>query len=620
MAHEGAPSTVRAGDGEFLALERYGVIGDCGSAALVSDQGSIDWLCLPRFNSNPVFARLLDPSAGHFVIAPEEPFSTTRRYVRDTPVLATTFITSQGRATVYDFFAARPGPAKRRGLWPLRYLVRRIEGEDGRIPLRATLRPSQAFETRPLRVFGGGHRLAAQHGSRALLCQSSARWQVTDHTARTVLDVAQGDLGFVTLAYAGRDLGVLPPVGSFAEEAFHETVRYWQAWAGREPSFEGTTEVVRRSALTLKLLTYAPSGAVVAAPTTSLPETIGGTRNWDYRYAWIRDASWSVAALFALGHAEEARAFLFWATNAARLSLPRVRTMYGLYGASRIHERELGSLRGYRDSLPVRVGNAASDQLQLDNWGHLLDAASHYAARTGGLDKATWSVLRPLVGFVADNWRRPDQGIWEVRGEPRHFVHSKVMCWVALDRGIRLARDFRLPGPIERWAEEASELRATVLGEGVDRQRGNLMTAFGDPSLDAALLLVPVVGFLPGDDPLVTTTIERIRQELGHGELVRRYVTDDGLPGQEGAFLACSFWLAQALVLAGESGEALRVFDAACARANQLGLLPEEIDVATGDFLGNFPQGLSHIALVNAALALDRVSRGSPQSSGAGPP
>ncbi len=593
---------------EYLPLERYGLIGDCGSAALVSDHGSIDWLCLPRFDSEPVFARLLDPDHGSFALAPSGHFASTRRYLADTAVLATTFTTDGGRATVYDFFAARPGPAKRRGLWPLRYLIRRIEGEDGLVELDAVLQPCQAFGRYRLRRSRGGHRLRIERAGRALLCQSATPWRLAGASAATTLTVRAGEHAHVVLAYAGRDLGVIPPVGAAAEEAFHETVAYWQDWARREAHQGHASDAHRavgRSALTIKLLTYAPSGAVVAAPTTSLPETIGGVRNWDYRYAWIRDASWSVAALFDLGHSEDAAAFLFWAVNAARLSLPNLRTVYGLHGTSRAREREIASLRGYRQSRPVRIGNAAAGQLQLDNWGHLLDAAFRFAERTGGLDRQTWTSLRALVDFAADHWRRPDHGIWEVRGEPKHFVHSKVMCWVALDRGARLARDFGLRAQVERWTHEANEVRAAVLADGIDAQRGNLVRAFGDLSLDAALLLVPIVGFLPGDDRRVTRTIERIRAELTDGVLVRRYDTDDGLPGKEGAFLPCSFWLAQALALAGEHAEAHRVFEGACNQANDLGLLPEEIDAASGTFLGNFPQGLSHIALVNAALTLD---------------
>ncbi|HEX5266174.1 MAG TPA: glycoside hydrolase family 15 protein [Acidimicrobiales bacterium] len=604
----GRPGIVEVAGGRALdlPLERYGLIGDSGTAALVSDAGSIDWLCLPRFDSAPVFSRLLDPAGGYFGLAPEGPFSATRRYLPGTAILATTFTTPSGRATVYDFFAARSAPAKRRSLWPFRYLVRRAVGEEGRVDLVAVVEPGPGFGRRRPRIERRGRRLLARSGGAALLCEATAPWEPTAGGGQARLPLRAGQRAHVSAAFSGRDLGVWPPVGDFAEEVFAETLAYWQNWAARAG---GAPAAVLRSAITLKLLTYAPSGAVVAAPTTSLPEVAGGVRNWDYRYAWIRDASWSVSALYDLGYLAEARAFLFWATNAATLSLPRVRTMYGLYGTTLIREREVRRLRGYRASRPVRVGNAASDQLQLDNWGHLLNAALGYARRAGGLDAGVWSALRAMVGFVADNWHHPDQGIWEVRGAPQHFVHSKVMCWVALDRGVHLVEEFGLTGPAAAWAREADAVRAEVLDQGVDPDHGNLTRAFGDRSLDASLLLVPIVGFLPPDDPTITRTIERVRAELAEGDLVRRYATDDGLPGREGAFLACSFWLAQALGGAGGHQEAKRLFGAAAGRANDLGLLPEEIDPGTGAFLGNFPQGLSHIALIHAALALAAEDR-----------
>lgn len=602
MAPVSGPESAIGTTDAYRDLDRYGLIGDCGSAALVSDQGSIDWMCLPRVDSEPLLARLLDPDGGQFALSPGPPFRSAHRYLAGTAVLATTFETADGRATVYDFFAARPRPAKRRGLWPFRYMVRRVEGEQGVVRLRGVLRMGKAFGPWRLRALGP-RRLAAERGGDALLAHADGGWEIATGEAHTVFEVRAGDHRHITLAWAGRDLGVLPPTDGFAEEAFCQTVSYWRTWAGSAPK-DPRSDAVQRSALTIKLLTFAPSGAVIAAPTTSLPEVVGGVRNWDYRYAWIRDASWSVVALFDLGHAAEARAFLYWATNAARLSLPRVHTMYDVYGTGRVREREVTGLRGYRDSRPVRIGNAAARQLQLDNWGHLLDAAAHYAERTGELGTELWDSLRPMAEFVAAHWHEPDQGIWEVRGRPRHFVHSKVMCWVALDRAARLVRDFGLSGPARRWEREADRVKAAVLGAGVDSSSQCLTRSFGEPAVDASLLLVPIVGFLPGDDPRIARTIDRIRSELGVGHLLRRYKADDGLPGRDGAFLACSFWLAQALALAGQHTEGMKVFDACSGEANDLGLFSEELDQKDGGFLGNFPQGLTHIAHINAALAL----------------
>jgi GH15 family glucan-1,4-alpha-glucosidase len=596
------------GGGASVPLNRYALIGDSGTAALVSDHGSIDWLCLPRFDSDPVFARLLDPGGGHFSLQPAGPFSASSAYLPDTAVLATTFVTEAGRATVHDFFAAETREGKRKGLWPFRYLVRRVSGEQGEVRLVAEVAPRDAFRRGRVRLRVRGARLLALRRGAALMLQSSAPFCVEeDGVARSVLTVRAGEVAHVTMAYAGRDLGVLPPVGPFAETAFERTVAYWRTWAGRV-SLDVHREMVRRSAIVLKLLTFAPSGAVVAAPTTSLPESPGGSRNWDYRFAWVRDASWTVEALSELGYEEEAHAFLFWATDAARLTLPRVHTMYTLHGGQGAREREIDWLSGYGGARPVRVGNAAIAQFQLDTWGHLVAAAWSYASRGGHVDSVTWSSLRAFVDFAVHNWEKPDQGIWEVRGRAQHFVHSKVMCWVAVDRGLRLARQCGHRAPVEAWQRARDAIRDSVLRNGVDARRGTLIRAYGDTSVDAALLLVLISGFLPPEHPLVAGTIAAVRADLSDGDLVHRYREDDGLQGSEGAFVACSFWLAHALTLVGRVDEAREIFDRTCSRAGPLGLLAEEIEPESGCFLGNYPQGLSHIALLNAAIAIRSAS------------
>jgi GH15 family glucan-1,4-alpha-glucosidase len=608
------PSPRGSGD-PFPPLERYALIGDAGTAALVSDEGSIDWLCLPRFDSDPVFGRLLDPSAGHFSLRPAGPFSVARSYVSGTSVLATTFSTPTGSATVHDFFAAREGSAKRRGLTPFRPLIRRVHADAGTVDVVAEVAPRDAFGGRSYRLRTNGARLVADVAGRSLLLRAPDVWRIDGTgSATTTFRVDAGDTAVVSMSFAGRDVGVLPYGPRAAEEAFDETVMFWRRWSAT--ASRSGRDAVERSAIVLKLLTFAPSGGIVAAPTTSLPESPGGGRNWDYRFVWVRDASWTAEALTSLGYEDEAEAYLAWAINAMRTSRPRIHTLYTLYGNSRVREREVRGLRGYRDARPVRTGNAAVGQRQLDNWGHLVDIAYSVARRHDGLDRETWDGVSSLIGFVADHWDEPDHGIWEVRSAPRHFVHSKVMAWVALDRGVRLAREFRLRGAVDRWERERDRLKALVLERGVDPRTGVFRQAFESSEVDAALLLIGTTGFLPPADERIGRTIDAVRDRLGDRDLVYRYRAADGLDGDEGAFVACSFWLAQALAMAGRTAEADEVFDAACARSNDVGLLPEEIDPASGAFLGNMPQALSHMALINAAVAIDGSPAEGRRSSG----
>jgi GH15 family glucan-1,4-alpha-glucosidase len=591
-------------------LERYALIGDAGTAALVGDRGAIDWLCLPRFDSDPIFARLLDPAAGHFSVAPSVPFTSTRRYVEDTAVLATTFRTSIGRATVYDFFAARTVPSKRRDLTPFRALIRRLHGEAGVVPFVAEVAPRDAFGGGRYRIRAHGGALSADRGAGSLLVRSPAAWTVGDGLATTSFDVRPGETVAVTAAYAGRDVGVLPYGPAATEAAYEETVAFWRRWMARCSPVGPHPDAVRRSAVVLKLLTFAPSGGIVAAPTTSLPETPGRGRNWDYRYVWVRDASWTAEALSSVGYEDEARAYLTWAINAMRTSRPRIDSLYTVYGSTSISKREIPQLRGYDDARPVRKGNAAVGQRQLDNWGHLVEVAYGWAHARGGLDRETWSAISALVRFVAEHWREPDHGIWEIRSEPRQYVHSKAMGWVALDRGVRLAREFGLRAPLDVWRRERERVRSAVLERGVDPDTGSFVQSFGSTDVDASLLLLGRTGIVPPSDGRILRTIDAVRDRLGRGELVYRYRRSDGIEGDEGAFLACSFWLAEALAAAGRVDEAREVFVSACRRSNDVGLLPEEIDPTSGAFLGNFPQALSHIAVISAAAAIERAGSG----------
>jgi alpha,alpha-trehalase len=588
-----------------VPIERYGVVGDAGTAALVSDEGSIDWLCLPSFDSDPIFGRILDPDGGHCSLSALGRRSSTRRYLPGTPVLETTITTESGRATLTDLFVALPGERKDARLSPFRWLCRRLEGLEGTVSFEAEMAPRDAFGGGRWDVRAGGGGVTFRKAGRALLVTSSAPISVGTGSVLSRFEVREGDRAYLCLAYADRDIGIVPPVGRAADEAFEETVQGWRTWAERLRCADRYRDAVERSIITLKLLTFAASGAVVAAPTTSLPEALGGGRNWDYRYSWVRDASRSVVALLEHGYPEEAKAYLFWLANATRLTVPRVQTLYALNGETTRPEREIGGVRGYGAARPVRKGNAAAEQFQLDNWAYLADAAFAFVGHGGDLPEEVWSFVGKHADFAASNWTRPDHGIWEFRDRTRHFVHSKVMCWVALDRAVKLASLLERDAPSERWRRVADEIRSAILEHGLDPDSGSFVRAFDDPVMDAALLELAIVGFVEGTDPRMLATIDRVRAELGREDLVMRYRATDGLDGGEGAFLPCSFWLAHALALADRADEATDVFERACARANDLGLLPEEIEPDTGAFLGNFPQGLTHLALLAAARALD---------------
>ncbi|HSJ50742.1 MAG TPA: glycoside hydrolase family 15 protein [Actinomycetota bacterium] len=587
-----------------VPIERYALIGDAGTAALVSDEGSIDWLCLPDFDGDPVFARLLDPHGGHCSLRPRGLRSAKRTYVRGTPVLETTVTTDTGAATIHDFFAAAPGARKDAAFRPFRWLCRRIVGTAGTVSIDVELAPRDPFGGGRWSLSAAGRVAMGRRGGRALFASGSAPFAVEGDAVTSRLDVGVGQRAHLSLAYAERDIGVLPPNDMAVEWALDETIACWRDWSDRLRCAERYRRVVERSVLTLKLLTFAPSGAVVAAPTTSLPESIGGDRNWDYRYSWVRDASRSVVELQQHGHGEDAKAYLFWLANAARLTLPLVDTLYDLVGERGVSEEAIEGLRGYLGSAPVRKGNDAAGQFQLDNWAYLPDAAVAFADGAGDLPADVWPTVVRHADFAAENWTRPDHGIWEFRDRTRHFVHSKVMCWVAIDRALRLSRVIGEEAPRERWADAQSRIRRAVLSDGVDAETGSFVRAFNDRVIDASLLELSTVGFVDGDDPTMLATIDRVRSELGDGDLVMRYRSEDGLRGEEGAFLPCSFWLAHALALAGRRDEAIGVFEGACGRMNDVGLLPEEIEPRTGRFLGNFPQGLTHLGLLAAARAI----------------
>jgi GH15 family glucan-1,4-alpha-glucosidase len=430
------------------------------------------------------------------------------------------------------------------------------------------------------------------------------------HDLRRRFAVRRGDSYRFALAFTRGDPGVFPGLGDLAEGEIEATLKFWRRWSTGFSYSGPYREAVLRSALALKLLAFAPSGAVIAAPTTSLPEAMGGPRNWDYRFCWLRDASFTIDVLEAVGFRAEASAFLQWILHATRLTHPALQVLYTVYGDTNTPELELSHLEGYRGSRPVRIGNGATSQFQIDLYGEVFRALDRHYWQAGGLDGDTRRLVVGAANLVAQRWREPDHGIWEERAEKRQHVHGKVMAWTALDSALRIARRAGLRAGVSGWEQAKKALESAVLAHGFNPALGSFVRAFGAADVDASLLTLPLVGFLPGDDPRMVGTVEAVRRSLAVDELVYRYRgIDDGLWGEEGAFLACSFWLVSSLALAGRLEESHRVFERLLARQNDLGLLPEEIDPATGEFLGNFPQGLSHLALINAALTLQSVEQ-----------
>ncbi|WP_328544972.1 glycoside hydrolase family 15 protein [Streptomyces europaeiscabiei] len=589
-------------------IEDYALIGDHQTAALVSRQGSIDWLCLPRFDSAACFAALLgDEDNGHWRIAPAEGGTCTRRaYRRDSLVLDTEWETDEGAVRVTDLMPQRDRAPD---------VVRIVEGLSGRVTLRSTLRLRFDYgSVVPWMRRSDGHRVAvAGPDSVWLRSEPGVRSWSEDRATYAEFTVEPGEkVAFVLTWHPSHEPRprLVDPYRSL-RSSLHD----WQAWAARCRYHGPHRDTVVRSLITLKALTYAPTGGIVAAATTSLPEEIGGVRNWDYRHCWLRDSTLALGALLACGYQEEAEAWRDWLLRAAAGDPADLQIMYGLAGERRIPEYDLPWLSGYEGSRPVRVGNDAVHQLQLDVYGEVID--SLFLSRRSGLpDKPDmWRMECALMEYLRSAWRKPDEGLWEVRGPRRHFTHSKVMCWVAADRAVRTLEDdpTLTGGDLDGWRALRDEIHREVCERGYDADRNTFTQSYGSRELDAALLLIPLMGFLPPDDPRVIGTVDAIREELSHEGLVRRYGAEhltaatgsvDGLPGGEGTFLVCSFWLADALHLTGRTAEARELFERLVGLVNDVGLLAEEYDPVAGRQLGNFPQAFSHVGLVGTALAL----------------
>ncbi|HWC72823.1 MAG TPA: glycoside hydrolase family 15 protein [Gemmatimonadales bacterium] len=574
---------------DYTPIADYGAIGNLRSVALVSKTGSIDWCCWPDLDSASVFAAILDRhKGGRFRVAPVGLTSTSQRYEPGTNILETTLTADGGRLVLTDFM-----PLDDSGMCRLL----KCEGDGG---LDVEVEWSPRFDYARARTEMAGT-TAWSGKQRVNLLGLPVQPEIREENGPTLYARFRMQAGQRVALFSGHK----PKMN--AEHAHRKTRAMWLKWV--KHGIEGPWhDQLVRSGLALKLLTHAHTGALAAAATTSLPEAIGGVRNWDYRYTWIRDAAFTVQALFSLGHHAEGRGFLKWVGS---VSEP-LQVMYGLHGETDLPEIELTHFEGYRGSRPVRIGNAAAQQMQLDIYGEFIAAAYELLRRGARIDAAVWRLLSEIVDLAIAQWKEPDFGIWEVRGGPKQFVYSKVMVWVALDRAIQLAKRFRFKGPVAKWQQIRDEVRDAVLTRGYDAQLGAFVQSFGSKALDAANLLIPIMGFLPFDDPRVRGTIDRTLERLTENGLVYRYLTDDGLPGAEGAFGLATFWLVDVLALSGRMDEAQEFMEGMAQRANHLGLFSEEFDPKTREFLGNFPQAFTHTGFVNAAVYLSHVQGGRP--------
>ncbi|MEU1621593.1 glycoside hydrolase family 15 protein [Streptomyces sp. NPDC005722] len=590
-------------------IEDYALIGDMQTAALVCRDGTVDWLCLPRFDSPAIFAGLLGTEEhGYWRLGPAHangtrpPAATRRRYRGDSLVLESEWDTPRGTVRVIDFMPPRDGAPQ---------LIRIVEGVSGRVPMRSALRMRFSYGWVVPWVHKVGERTVAVAGPDSVWHDTDVETYGKDLTTYADFTVSPGDRIAFTISWQPSHKE--PPPLAEPEASLEATEDFWREWVAQCTYHGPYRDAVVRSLITLKALTYGPTGGIVAAPTTSLPEDIGGVRNWDYRFTWLRDAAITLSSLLRTGYRDEARAWREWLLRAVAGDPENLQIMYGIAGERELGETELDWLPGYEGSIPVRVGNGAAHQLQLDVYGEVTEAL-HLAHMTGLARNDYASLLQiRLIQYLEDHWDEPDEGIWEVRGPRRHFVHSKVMAWVAVDRTVKLIESGEVDGPLERWRELRDEIHRDVCDKGYDKERNTFTQSYGSRELDASLLLIPQVGFLPPDDKRVIGTIEAIQRELSTEDgFVLRYPTDappggenlDGLPGDEGAFLACSFWLADDLAMIGRVDEARRLFEKLLALRNDLGLLAEEWDPRLQRQVGNFPQAFSHVPLIDTALRL----------------
>lgn len=589
----------------------YALLSDCHSAALVSRMGSVDWLCLPRFDSPSIFGRLLDPQGGHWRVSPVGECSVSRKYVDESLVLETTFKTSTGKAVLRDSMAVgRNERGHELGAGSPHALLRSVRCTEGELELETEFAPRPEYGlVHPLSIeVEGGIR--ARGGAAVLLLSSPLPLRIEGSTVHARFELSSGEAVSFALQHSSTSEKAPKPWDqNTITRHIDDNIKAWRSWSRMHQNYRGPWEnLVSHSGRVLQGLTYYPTGAIVAAATTSLPETPGGTRNWDYRFCWVRDGSLTLEALWVAACPDEAHKFFDFMTGAALTQMRRgadLQIMFGIGGEHDLTEREVPHLSGWRASRPVRIGNGAWNQRQIDVYGELLGSVYLLRERLRQLDSANKEFLVGVADAAAARWEEKDQGIWEMRGEPRHFVYSKLMCWVALDRAVKLAEDLEAVDRVSRWSTVREEIRARILEYGWSDRARAFTQSFGSDDLDASNLMIPIVGFLPADHPRVVSTIQATAERLTDKRgLVYRYRAQDGLEGEEGTFLLCTFWLAQALALAGRVPEAKETFSRAAGFANDVGLLAEEVEPSTRELLGNFPQAFSHIGLINAAWAI----------------
>ncbi len=592
----------------YPPISDYGYISDCHSSALVSAYGSIDWCCMPRADSGSCFGRILDwKRGGYCQIAPSGHYETSRRYLEDTLVLEIMFRTDYGEARLLDCFTMRKGGARD----PHQQILRVIEGIRGRVEFTIGIVPCFDYGTRKswIRRYGGNHHIAIG-GNDGLLISNDFVCEMTDrHSLSGSCIIEEGHRAHLSILYRkpeDLDEGLVEaPSIAELDSRLDETIAWWRSWSSKNTIKGPYAGYVRRSAIVLKGLSNAPTGAIVAASTTSLPESSAGSRNWDYRYTWIRDSSFTVRSLAEVGHVSEADGFRRFIERSAAGSADELQILFGVGGERRLPEFEIKELHGYRGIKPVRVGNNAAGQRQLDIYGELLDLAWSWHGRGHSPDDDYWEFLVELVNASAMNWRRPDQGIWEMRGRPRHFVLSKAMCWTALDKGIKLAEDLGRKGPVRSWKKARDEVRSAIEKDGYDAKRSVFVQAFDRREMDAGLLLLPTTGLVDFDDERMVRTTDAVRADLEEDGLLRRYAAgNDEMQAKEGVFLACSLWLAECLARQGRLDDAVEVFNRVLSAGNELGLFSEEYNTEAREMMGNFPQGLTHLSLIAAAVAI----------------